>query len=246
MASHGGCMAGRQSVGSIGIGRGDTGCATGALHVGPLLISVAKGPGMGMVSGKTAARHRVMDRSLIRTAQAANGPAKRAVDILGSLAALIFLAPALLPAALLAGIAAGAAPLTAREVIGRQGRRFTCLRLPTRQAKTGRRTRLAPLLEATGLAAAPMLMNVLAGQMSLVGPSPLSKAELELYGRDRRFYLLVRPGMTSLSHSDPTMKDRPAVRAALDRLYVQTWSMWLDLGILARAPLATLRNIKPR
>ena len=88
----------------------------------------------------------------------------------------------------------------------------------------------------------PQLLNVLAGQMSLVGPRPPLPAEVAAYADDVRRRLAVKPGMTGLwqvsGRSDLTWEE--AVR--LDLRYVENWSMSLDLVILLRTMTAVVRS----
>lgn len=89
-------------------------------------------------------------------------------------------------------------------------------------------------LRRTSLDELPQLLNVLRGEMALVGPRPITVAELPRYGVARWHYLSVLPGMTGLwqvSGRSTTSYER---RVELDRLYVSNRSAWLDCKILAR------------
>jgi lipopolysaccharide/colanic/teichoic acid biosynthesis glycosyltransferase len=76
------------------------------------------------------------------------------------------------------------------------------------------------------------LLNVIAGQMSLVGPRMITAAEVEKYGRQRLNLLAVKPGITGLwqvsGRSDLSYEERVRV----DMYYVRNYSVWLDLQIL--------------
>jgi lipopolysaccharide/colanic/teichoic acid biosynthesis glycosyltransferase len=88
----------------------------------------------------------------------------------------------------------------------------------------------------------PQLVNVLRGQMSLVGPRPPLPCEVETYGHDVRRRLLVKPGMTGLwqinGRSDLSWDE--SVR--FDLYYVENWSVMSDLIILWRTGRAVLRS----
>lgn len=87
----------------------------------------------------------------------------------------------------------------------------------------------------------PQLFNVLEGSMSLVGPRPLLVSDLEkfpLRGQMRRFS--VKPGMTGLWQVSGRSLTTEQERMELDREYVNRWSLWLDLTILARTVMAVL------
>jgi lipopolysaccharide/colanic/teichoic acid biosynthesis glycosyltransferase len=95
-------------------------------------------------------------------------------------------------------------------------------------------TRIGGVLRRYSLDELPQLINVLRGEMSLVGPRPPLQREVDAYQVDVRRRLLVRPGMTGLwqvsGRSDLTWEE--AVR--LDLYYVENWSPLLDLTILWR------------
>lgn len=95
-------------------------------------------------------------------------------------------------------------------------------------------TRLGRWLRRTSLDELPQLLNVLKGEMSLVGPRPIIEEELRKYGPWERRLLCMKPGLTGLwqvlRHEEPDY-DR---RVALDMYYIDNWSLGLDLQILAR------------
>jgi exopolysaccharide biosynthesis polyprenyl glycosylphosphotransferase len=102
-------------------------------------------------------------------------------------------------------------------------------------------TRIGATLRRYSLDELPQLVNVLRGQMSLVGPRPPLPSEVETYGNDVRRRLLVKPGMTGLwqinGRSDLTWEE--SVR--FDLYYVENWSVMSDLMILWRTGRAVLR-----
>ena len=93
---------------------------------------------------------------------------------------------------------------------------------------------LGRFLRRTSLDELPQLINVVRGEMSLVGPRPVVRSELRRFGSDVGYYLLVRPGMTGLwqiSGRSDTDYDK---RVYLDAWYVKNWSFWYDLIILLK------------
>ncbi|WP_276605488.1 sugar transferase [Thermus caldilimi] len=88
----------------------------------------------------------------------------------------------------------------------------------------------------------PQALNVLRGEMSLVGPRPVTEEELERYGEALELYLRVRPGLTGLWQVSGRNGVPYERRVALDRYYVQNWSVWLDLYLLARTAWAVCRK----
>lgn len=86
----------------------------------------------------------------------------------------------------------------------------------------------------TSLDEIPQLLNVLKGDMSLVGPRPVVESELKYYGPDLHYYEAVRPGITGLWQVSGRSDTTYAERVKLDVYYVQNWSLALDFSILYR------------
>jgi Undecaprenyl-phosphate galactose phosphotransferase WbaP len=192
---------------------------------------------------------------------------KRALDILGAGALLLLAAPAFALLALLIRADGGPA-FYAHERVGRGGRRFGCLKFrsmvtdsqvrlaalldadpaaraeweATRKLKDDPRvTRTGRFLRATSLDELPQLINVLRGEMSLVGPRPVVAAELAAhYGAAADHYLSVRPGITGLWQISGRSETSYDTRVALDTQYATNLSVWTDLGILLRTPVVVL------
>ena len=95
-------------------------------------------------------------------------------------------------------------------------------------------TPLGKMLRRYSLDELPQLWNVLTGRMSLVGPRPIVAAEAEKYGNDFACYLAVKPGLTGLWQTSGRSTLTYEERVALDRTYVETWSLSGDLRILFR------------
>lgn len=161
---------------------------------------------------------------------------KRLIDVPAALLGLLLTAPLTVPLTLLLtaylalpATAASGAPLVGAERVGRDGRVFRLLALRTEGVPGGR------LLRRSRLDRLPRLLNVLGGQLSLVGPRPLAPAASGYTGRARH-RLLVPPGLTGLWH----VAGAPALTwgemVELDLYYVARHSARLDLAILLRLP----------
>jgi lipopolysaccharide/colanic/teichoic acid biosynthesis glycosyltransferase len=105
--------------------------------------------------------------------------------------------------------------------------------------------RVTPLgrwLRRTSLDELPQLVNVLRGDLSLVGPRPIVADEIAKYGPASATILRVRPGVTGLWQVSGRSDVDYAERVRLDMEYITHWSLWLDLRILAATLPAVLRR----
>jgi lipopolysaccharide/colanic/teichoic acid biosynthesis glycosyltransferase len=101
-------------------------------------------------------------------------------------------------------------------------------------------TAVGRVLRRTSLDELPQLWNIIRGDMSLVGPRPVVTQEIPKYGREFGMYLSVPPGLTGLWQVSGRSRTTYEERVAFDSYYVQNWSVWLDLYILARTVRAVL------
>jgi exopolysaccharide biosynthesis polyprenyl glycosylphosphotransferase len=190
---------------------------------------------------------------------------KRAFDLAGSIMGIILLLPVLIVTAIIIKLSSPGPVLFGQARVGRDGRSFTMYKFRTmRVGAENERSDFAdrnevdgPLfkiredprvfafgrfLRRTSLDEIPQLINVIRGQMSLVGPRPFVPEEAGLIDgwAARRFE--VRPGLTGLwqvsGRSDLTYHQQ----ARLDYLYVASWSLWWDVRILCSTPAIALRG----
>jgi lipopolysaccharide/colanic/teichoic acid biosynthesis glycosyltransferase len=135
---------------------------------------------------------------------------------------------------------------------GLGGRPFTILKFRTMRATRpgevfyqtdeARLTRLGRFLRSTSIDELPELWNVLRGDMSLVGPRPLLVEYLGTYTPEERRRHDVRPGVTGWAAVNGRHTTRFAERLKLDVWYVDHWSLWLDLKILALTAVQLVRR----
>jgi lipopolysaccharide/colanic/teichoic acid biosynthesis glycosyltransferase len=97
-------------------------------------------------------------------------------------------------------------------------------------------TRVGAILRRYSLDELPQLLNVLRGQMSLVGPRMITEAELRKYGAQKHLVYSVKPGMTGYWQVRGRQNVSYEERVAMDAHYVSRWSLSLDLKILAETP----------
>ena len=170
---------------------------------------------------------------------------KRLLDVLLAAIALVLLSP-LLAATALAVLADSGRPVLFRQQrVGQGGRVFGMYKFRSMvrdaaargpyhtSAGDPRITRVGRFIRRTSLDELPQLLNVLAGDMSLVGPRPDVPAQRALYTEaDWAERCRVRPGITGLAQARLRSQATEAQRLALDLEYVRTHSLWLDLRIL--------------
>jgi Undecaprenyl-phosphate galactose phosphotransferase WbaP len=101
-------------------------------------------------------------------------------------------------------------------------------------------TPLGGILRRYSLDELPQLINVLKGEMSLVGPRPIVEDEVRHYGDLFDPYTWVRPGITGMWQVSGRSDTTYAQRVSLDEYYVRNWSIWLDLYILVRTVFVVL------
>lgn len=99
-------------------------------------------------------------------------------------------------------------------------------------------TKVGSILRSFSLDELPQIWNVIRGEMSVVGPRPFCPDQKELYGESYQNYIQVRPGITGMWQISGRNESSFSDRAVLDEYYVRNWSIWMDLYILVRTPIA--------
>lgn len=97
-------------------------------------------------------------------------------------------------------------------------------------------------LRRTSLDELPQLFNILRGDMSFIGPRPITRKELDLYGDNVGWYLKTRPGLTGAWQVSGRSETSYAERISLDVAYVRDWSLFKDIKILLLTVLVTLNG----
>ena len=108
--------------------------------------------------------------------------------------------------------------------------------------KDPRITLIGKFLRRTSFDEFPQLLNILKGEMSLIGPRPVTEPELVKYGENARRVLTVTPGLTGLWQVSGRSDTDYGERVSYDLYYIQSWSVWLDLWILYRTPAAIFKG----
>lgn len=168
---------------------------------------------------------------------------KRAIDFLAAAAGLALLGIPMVLIGLGIALRMGRPVLFRQERPGRGDISFRMFKFRTMTDARGpdgkllpdreRLTRLGTFLRQTSLDELPELINVLRGDMSLVGPRPLLMRYTPYFTREERLRLTMRPGITGLAQISGRNLVSWDDRLALDVRYVRGWSLWLDCRILA-------------
>lgn len=178
---------------------------------------------------------------------------KRILDLVASVLTLIVLAPFLGIIAMLVRVSIGAPVLFRQPRAGYQGRIFSIYKFRsmteahgsdgTLLADGARLTPLGRFLRAASLDELPELINVLRGEMSLVGPRPLLEEYLPLYSAEQRRRHDVYPGITGWAQINGRNAITWADKFKLDVWYVDNQSFWLDLKIMLRTPGRVIQRV---
>ena len=193
---------------------------------------------------------------------------KRAVDIVVSAAALIVLSPVLLIIAILVIADDGGNPFYGHIRIGKNGRRITVYKFRSMRKDAGdlnklltpaqleqyqkefkidndpRITRVGSFLRKTSLDELPQLLNILKGDISIVGPRPIVERETKIYGDDIAKFLSVKPGLTGYwqAYARNNATYSSGERQRMEMYYVDNQSVWLDIKIVFKTVESVIKR----
>jgi Undecaprenyl-phosphate galactose phosphotransferase WbaP len=194
---------------------------------------------------------------------------KRLVDVLLAVVGGLFILPFLVVIAVLLKLDSRGSLFYGHARIGKDGREFKAWKFRTMILDADRKleeylaknpemrleweadhklrndpriTRLGKYLRRFSLDELPQLWNVIKGEMSLVGPRPIVRDEIQHYGDRFDPYTWVRPGITGLWQVSGRNDTTYLERVSLDEYYVRNWSIWLDIYILARTLTVVLQR----
>ncbi len=178
---------------------------------------------------------------------------RRAIDIVVSALLLLLSLPVLLLAMLAIRLTSRGSAIYRQRRSGLNGAQFDMLKLRTMvdgaehigaglavNANDSRITRVGALLRRTSLDELPNLVNVLRGEMTLVGPRPTLPAQVAQYTARQHGRLAVKPGITGWAQINGRASLPWSERIELDLYYVENRSLLLDLRILLRTPALVL------
>jgi len=180
-------------------------------------------------------------------------PVRRAIDIAVSATALVLTAPLVALAMVAIRLETPGDPLYRQRRVGLNGREFEVLKLRTMLAGAEHRgaglaidsgdariTRVGHVLRRTSIDELPNLLNVLRGEMSLIGPRPTLPHQVAQYTERQRGRLAIRPGITGWAQVNGRAALPWSERIELDLYYIEHRSWRLDVEILRRTPAMVL------
>jgi undecaprenyl-phosphate galactose phosphotransferase len=205
---------------------------------------------------------RAFDTTLLWNAQVRHNAFKRCFDIIFSLCTLLFGTPLFLIIAIAVWITSPGPAVFSQERVGRGGRLFRCYKFRTMHVDADERlqqllathpemraewehrqklqydtrvTRIGAFLRRSSLDELPQFWNVLKGDLSVVGPRPLLLDEVrERLNHKAAKILSVRPGLTGLWQVSGRSNTSYEKRIELDEEYIERYSFWLDLKLIAK------------
>lgn len=181
---------------------------------------------------------------------------KRIFDIVCSLIALIILSPVFLIMAILVKTTSEGSAFFAHKRVGKNGKEIKIYKFrsmvtnaeelikqftPEQKAEyeknfklenDPRITKVGKFMRKTSLDELPQLLNILKGDISIVGPRPVTEVETEIYGNYRDMLLSVKPGLTGFWAANGRSDTTYTRRRAMEIYYVKNRSLWLDIKII--------------
>jgi undecaprenyl-phosphate galactose phosphotransferase len=202
-------------------------------------------------------------------AQPANKLIKKVFDMIVGSLLLVFLAIPMMIISFLIRVDSKGPAIFLQDRIGRNNKRFRCYKFRTMYIDAEERlqsllvndeqaskewekrwkleqdpriTKIGKLLRQSSLDELPQIFNVLKGEMSLVGPRPVTQEEIDKYYKEQsRLYFGVPPGITGLWQVSGRSNTTYDHRIALDSWYVRNWNLWLDIVILFKTVKVVLK-----
>ena len=191
---------------------------------------------------------------------------KRIFDIVCSLVALIILSPVFLIMAILVKTASEGPVFFAHKRVGKNGKEIKIYKFrstvtnaeelikqftPEQKAEyeknfklenDPRITKVGKFMRKTSLDELPQLLNILKGDISIVGPRPVTEVETEIYGNYRDMLLSVKPGLTGFWAANGRSDTTYTRRRAMEIYYVKNRSLWLDIKIIFKTFVSVFKG----
>lgn len=182
-----------------------------------------------------------------------NEVVKRFFDILISVISLILFSPFLLAIYIAVKIDSAGPAFYTHKRVGKNGKEFNCLKFRSMyvgvDAKTlvsdsndSRVTKVGKVLRVSSLDELPQLINVLIGDMSIVGPRPALPSQVAEFTETEKQKLLVKPGLTGWTQVNGRNSIPYAKRMELDCWYANNWNLLLDLKIMLKTIIVVFKK----
>lgn len=218
--------------------------------------------GSGVEAGRVVSTWTDSKPPAIGLDKAHSSVAKRTMDVVIALGVMVFVLPLMAVIALLIKLTDPGPVFFVQRRCGYNGRTFECFKFRTMRLDATERlekllasdpaaaeewatyqklrndprvTLVGRALRRSSLDELPQIFNILRGDMAIVGPRPITSAEIYRYGVDFPYYTAVRPGVLGLWQVSGRNNLDYETRVAFDVEYVKTWSIWSDVKIMLRA-----------
>ncbi len=194
--------------------------------------------------------------------------AKRTFDICGSLCGIVVLAIPMLIVALLVFLQDGHSPIYKHTRLGKDGKKFGLIKFRSMMAdppalediltpeqleqykkefkidNDPRITKIGDFIRKTSIDELPQMLNILKGDMSVIGPRPIVEDEVEWYGNKKDEFLSVRPGLTGYWQAYARNKAgyEDGERQRMELYYIDNQSLWLDVKIFFKTIVSVLKK----
>ena len=193
---------------------------------------------------------------------------KRLVDIVASLLGLVVLSPVFIIIAVIIRMSDGGSVFYGHTRVGYKGKKISVYKFRSMKTNAGdlekiltpeqleqyvkefkidndpRITKIGGFLRKTSLDELPQLINILKGELSIVGPRPIVEKETEIYGKDIAKLLSVKPGLTGYwqAYARNNATYESGERQRMEMYYVEHCSLWMDIKILFRTVFSVIRE----
>lgn len=191
---------------------------------------------------------------------------KRCLDIIGAVVGIVILSPIFLITAILVKLCSKGPIFYAHKRIGKNGKLFNIYKFRTmvinaeevlknmneemkkefeKNFKLDNDPRITPvgkILRITSIDELPQLINILTGEMSIVGPRPIITDELKKYGENAKKLVTVKPGLTGYWQANGRSNTTYEERVQMDMYYIDNRGLWMDIKIIFQTAVSVFRK----
>ena len=165
---------------------------------------------------------------------------KRIVDVILGCIGLVLLSPVFLILAICIKIDSKGPVIFAHKRIGKNGKEFNMYKF--KLENDPRITRIGNFLRKTSLDELPQIVNIIRGDLSIIGPRPVTGEELEKYEENKEKFLSITPGLTGYWQANGRSNTTYEERMQMELYYVDNQSLWLDIKIFFKTIVSVVKK----